>query len=396
MKICAVLDNVVTEGGGFNQGLNAVIQMSRLCKGRWEFSVYTSVGENVEYLERLGIRASLYKLGLRDWWLAFVATSELLRRAQRKTKWVGGLEKKLKNDGVDLIYFVIPTTRCLAMQELNYLATVWDLCHRDTPEFPEVRKYGRFLSREFLYANTLSQSVAVVCDSHLLAQRIESRYAVDRGRLVVMPFAPSPFLAREECSSKDDVLKKYGLTEGYYFYPAQFWAHKNHARLLYALRILVDRAVERRLVFCGGNQETVGHVESLVRKLELEKYVRFLGFVPSDDMHGLYEGACAAVIPTYFGPTNLPPLEAWSVGAPLIVSTIQKEQVGEAALVADPDSPEEWAKMMQKVIDPGVAEELVRKGRTRLLEIDEERTNSELNLFSILETFSKRLQCWKI
>jgi len=63
-----------------------------------------------------------------------------------------------------------------------------------------------------------------------------------------------------------------------------------------------------------------------------------LGFVPIEDMRGLYEGSLAIVMPTYFGPTNIPPLEAWTLEKPLIYSTHLAEQAGDAALLIDPNN----------------------------------------------------------
>ena len=49
----------------------------------------------------------------------------------------------------------------------------------------------------------------------------------------------------------------------------------------------------------------------------------------------LYTEALALVMPTYFGPTNLPPLEAFQTGTPVLYSDLpgMREQVGDAAIM---------------------------------------------------------------
>ena len=37
------------------------------------------------------------------------------------------------------MYFLSPNSDSLYLENINYIFTVWDLCHRDHPEFPEVR-----------------------------------------------------------------------------------------------------------------------------------------------------------------------------------------------------------------------------------------------------------------
>ena len=395
MKIAAILEISHTAGGGFNQAMSAVLQMARLCEGHYEFSVYTSSSEGVNYLSRLGVEANLYRISLFDHCLAYAATNQLLRRMQSKLRWIGGLEKRLLSDKVDVVYFVTPSFRCLSLQKLNYITTIWDLCHLDAPEFPEVRAFNEFLLREHKYSHSLSQALWVLCDSAELADRASDRYGLDRDRLLSMPFSPAPFAEEPLASEKDEVLNRYELEDGYYFYPAQFWAHKNHIRILQALKLLSSQGVDRHVVFCGGDGGNLSHVESVAEALGLESMVHFLGFVPVEDIRGLYEGACAVVVPSYFGPTNLPPLEAWLIGVPLIYSSSFPAMVGDAAILADPDSAEEWADAMRKIIRPETADSLRDRGRQRLREIEQERLAAEREMSRRLAIFSKRLECWK-
>ncbi|PYS54816.1 MAG: glycosyltransferase family 1 protein, partial [Acidobacteria bacterium] len=75
------------------------------------------------------------------------------------------------------------------------------------------------------------------------------------------------------------------------------------------------------------------------------------------------------VMPTFFGPTNIPILEAWAFGCPVITSDIRgvREQAGDAALLADPRSPEMIAEAIREIwTDPGLCEALAQRGRVRL------------------------------
>jgi len=394
MKIAAILEYDITKGGGFNQALNAVGQMARLCEGRYEFTVFTTKKKNIEYLNKLGHKAFFFRHGLLGRWITNSAASPLLRRLQSVLKLISGFEKKLLSEQVDLVYFVTTTRHCLELQKLNYITTVWDLCHRDTPEFPEVRSYNVFLSREYIYSNTLSQALFVLCDAAESARRISRRYGVDSERLLAMPFAPSPFIEEDHSVSSAEVLKKYRLNPGYFFYPAQFWAHKNHVRILQALKILKDAGITRQVVFSGADQGNLEHVKNRVAEFGLEDAVYFPGFVSEGEMRSLYESCAAVVMPSYFGPTNIPPLEAWKLGRPLIYSAHLAEQAGDAALLIDPDSAEDLADAMRRVVEPGIADDLIQKGYARLLEIDKERQCAETAMSERLDRFSKRLSCW--
>ena len=395
MRIAAIIGNDVTAGGGFNQALSAIRQMARLCENRYDFLVFTSEAENIPYLEKIGIEAKTFRPGITDKWVAFSATGEFTRDIQLKLNIVGRLERELQQDKIDLAYFVMPSRRSRTLQKLNYIATIWDLCHRDSPEFPEVREGFEFLAREFNYSNTLSQALFVLSDSPTLCDRVSRRYGLDKERLIAMPFSPGPLTESVHSEAKEAVLKHYGLAKGYYFYPAQFWAHKNHIRILQALELLNKNGKTHHVVFSGGDQGTMSHVKATAAKLGVGEQVRFLGFVPAEHVRGLYEGCRAVVMPSYFGPTNLPPLEAWELKRPLLYSSHLSEQSGPAALLFNPDSAVELAKAMDDVTDSKVAESLVRKGTQRLAEIDKLREQAEQEMLSRLNVFSKRTECWQ-
>ena len=99
-------------------------------------------------------------------------------------------------------------------------------------------------------------------------------------------------------------------------------------------------------------------------------------------------------MPTYFGPTNLPPLEAWSLGKPLIYSDHLKAQAGNAAIMINPDSAEELADAMKKIFDDSILKKYIARGYGRLKEIDNERKLCEDRLVLMLESFGKRRECW--
>src|SRR5438094_4838933 len=108
---------------------------------------------------------------------------------------------------------------------------------------------------------------------------------------------------------------------------------------------------------------------SLSSQLGLEKEICHLGYVPDEDMSAIYARAAALVMPTFFGPTNIPVLEAWSFGCPVITSDIRgiREQVGDAAVLVDPRSVEAIADGIRKVwTDLQLRRTLAVRGRNRL------------------------------
>jgi glycosyltransferase involved in cell wall biosynthesis len=93
-----------------------------------------------------------------------------------------------------------------------------------------------------------------------------------------------------------------------------------------------------------------------------------LAYVPDALMAGLYLASAGLVMPTFFGPTNIPILEAWRMGRPVITSDIRgvRSQAGDAALLVDPSSAEDLAGAMQTLWDDCLlVGQLVAAGRRR-------------------------------
>ncbi|MBY3044775.1 glycosyltransferase family 4 protein [Rhizobium leguminosarum] len=398
MKIGILLENPIQVGGGFNQAINAIVQLQRIIGKQHEVVAFTTIKANLQHLKRLGVPAEYLPVAGRLSRIALAVLRRLSRKEIGKAWMANKMENALLKAGMDLAYFVTHSSTPNYFRKLNYVTTVLDLCHRDDLEFPEVSSDGRFEERERHFSTCLPRAVAVMVASHQLLKSIVVRYGIDEERMIAMPFEPSPFLGEAHSIDRTAVLGNYGLRDGYYFYPAQFWPHKNHIRILEAVSLLKQKTAVNSdilVVFSGADRGNLARIKQQAQRLGVSDNVTFLGFVPVDHMRALYEGALAVVMSTYFGPTNLPPLEAWAVGRPLIYSAHLNEQVGDAALFADANDAEQWADAMLRIRDPAVAVDLIEKGRKQLKAIDTERLEAETLFVHRLEQFAQRRKCWE-
>jgi glycosyltransferase involved in cell wall biosynthesis len=300
-----------------------------------------------------------------------------LRRRRRRLDLVTPrplIRRRLVVAGVRLMLY--PAPRPLAFEvSLPYVIAVHDLLHRRYPHFPEVSAGGQWEAREHLFRNAVRRATMVLADSDAGREEILEAYGevgLTSDRVAVLPYLPARYLTAVDERDRDAALARHGLEPGYLFYPAQFWPHKNHARVVEALARIRDRGA--RLVLAGGArspiaEQTLADVRTAVERLGLGERVRFLGYVADGDMSALYAGAVALVMPTYNGPTNIPVLEAWAFGVPVVTSRLpgNTEQAGDAALLADPGSVEEIAAALERVLsDENLRRTLAERGRERL------------------------------
>ena len=368
MKIIAVLESEITGGGAFSQALNAITQMNRICEDQFEFEVFTTHAGNKQYLEKLGVSCTPIKISLLDRLIASISGKPWWRRIQGRVKFIGPFERKVVEHNCDLVYFLTQSASMRFLQQTNFITTVFDLCHRDNPEFPEVSNFGVFQAREDHFKKNLAQAFLIITESEQLSELIARRYGIDRERCLAIPMSTSPFIHEEYSTAKEQVLKKYNLDEGYFFYPA---------------------------VFVGSDKGNQKHVENFVVRNSLREQVRFLGFVPEEDMRGLYEGSAALVMPTYFGPTNLPPLEAWTARIPLIYSSQLQDHSETAAISVNPDDVSELVEAMKECVQNNeLTATLVEEGVERLRHFERLHVLAEKELTNRLQRFAIRRRCW--
>ena len=224
------------------------------------------------------------------------------------------------------------------------LGTVHDLMHRYERRFPEVSQNGEYEAREFHFGETVKYARGILVDSELGKQQLVETYGVDPAKVFVLPYIAPPWIYDYDGADDDAVRAKYSLPDKYFFYPAQFYRHKNHSNLLLALARLRPAHPEVKLVLVGAKQRNgYADVVKQVAELGLQDNVIFAGYAEDREMAALYRQARALVMPTYFGPTNIPQLEAFALGCPVATSRIYgiPDQVGDAALLFDPGSVNE-------------------------------------------------------
>lgn len=403
IRLAVIFDQKIRSGGGYQQALNAALLARDLPSDICEIIFLTTIEKNIEALTDCGIQPELIQLS------SFMKARTYLRRLfsgmrvlnlYKYFEKFSPFEEFLVRRNIDLVYFLSPSSWARDLDQINYITTVWDLCHRDAPEFPEVRWNQQFEAREKNYRALLPRATAIFVDSDLGKKNITYRYGIDEGRVHVMPFQASAATRKPEAGSSSspiNVREKYSLNVPYVFYPAQFWAHKNHVYLLESLRMLENRYGHRvGAIFSGGDKGNLTYVQSYVRKMNLEQRVRFVGFVDNDEIPELFRQSLALVMPTYFGPTNLPPLEAFELGVPVLYSDKAglRDQVGNAALLMDLGDPMSMADHIKNLIDdPQLRIRLVEAGRDRLKCFD--RTDRLAILKQIIEDFRLKRLTWQ-
>ena len=398
MRIGVIFHGIHSAGGCFQQSLNAIRLLSKE-ESPHEFLYYTPDKQNMLVAAEEGIKTRTFRFGRKQRLVHKIRKHITLNRLLGGFPFFQPFDAIFEKDEVDLLYFTGPSPLCLFLERLNYVYTFWDLCHRDHPEFPEVRESFEFEAREDLAHNALSKAVSVIAESPLGKENLERRYGLDQDRVHWISISPAQ-RSLEQGDSNFDPRKKAEIPSGspYVFYPAQFWAHKNHRLIVDALACLRKSGPgDVYAIFCGSDCGNLPTVLEMAKQKGVDDLVKYVGFVPDEQMSAFYKQSLALVMPSYFGPTNMPPFEAFALDTPVIVSDLPgiRDQVGDAAMLISPDKPDELGKAIALLVkDEKIRKSLVAKGRKRLSDFSDKDRSSTLR--DIFNSYDRKRLCWSI
>ncbi len=372
-------------GGMYQYNMAVLEAVSALPRDSFEMVACTTSREWLPHLSARGLPMVLVRNGWvrRAFWKAWRTLRLPTAPARELSRFGDPLAREFLRQQCEL--WIFPSLDRLAFEvPVRSLAAIHDLMHRYETRFPEVSAAGNYRLREWVFGNICRWAAGVLVDSEVGKQQVRTCYGLPGERLHVLPYVAPAYISGSSASI--DVTGKYGLPEKYLFYPANFWEHKNHQNLIEAVIRLKAELPDLSLVLAGSADNGSEAVMQRIEQMGLRKSVFVLGYVPNEEMAELYRRARALVMPTYFGPTNIPPLEAFAAGCPVAISGIYgiPDQVGDAALLFDPASVEDIAECIKRLwTDDDLCTTLVSRGRKRAAAWGQQQFNERLK--SIIE-----------
>ena len=252
-------------------------------------------------------------------------------------------QKRLRRDGVDIVYFTSPSPIALRLVDIPYVFTVWDLGHRDLPGFPEVWSRSVWIGRDNIYSMGTGRASFVFVDSKLTGIKLEDNYGVEPWRWREIGLLPN--FAIGDTVETD-------IQTPYLFYPALQWPHKNHVTLFEAFAVLLQEFPDLKLVLSGGRWKRRNGLANLASRLGIDESLINLGFVSRNKLRSVISGSEALVMPSLLGPTNIPPLEALEMGVPVVVSDVHDfgEDINQSLIRVPALDSSAWVAALKKVL----------------------------------------------
>lgn len=167
---------------------------------------------------------------------------------------------------------------------------------------------------------------------------------------------------------------------------------KNTLRMVQAyLKMVRENEVAENLVIAGYKNWESSLAYKEVLEASASDKVKFLAFVPMPELVSLYRHATLFAYPSLYEGFGIPILEAFNTGCPVVASgtTSIPEVGGDAVLYIDPESVEELAAGMLRLInDPALRQLLSSLGRARAAQFGWDRVANQT-----IDVYQRCLAC---
>jgi glycosyltransferase involved in cell wall biosynthesis len=261
---------------------------------------------------------------------------------------------------VDIVHSLASTAP--AWGSFRRVVTIHDVIYRI---HPEAHAGWRSLALRALVPLAARRSDRVIVPSKSTRDDLVRLLKVPEEKIVLVPNGlGTPPTARWD--SEEELRRRYNLgTRPFVLTVSLKRPNKNLLRLLEAIA-LVPSESRPILVLAGHRTPYEDELRARAAQLGLAGDTRFLGWVPGEELEGLYRSSSCFVFPSLYEGFGLPVLEAMARGVPVACSDrgALVEVAGQAALTFDPEQPRAIAAAIERLLaDPVERERLSRAGR---------------------------------
>ena len=248
---------------------------------------------------------------------------------------------------------------------------------------PEVYQRSRALLWRLQYRYVRRRADFFLAISEFTKKEMVELWRIPPEKIYIIPCACSSVLTQESGRARlSQLRKKYDLPEQFILFVGNSNPRKNLMRLIQGFDLAKTEGRLPHQLIIAGEQGWKFDREQAVQGARHRKDIRFIGFVPDEDIPALYSAAALFVFPTLYEGFGIPVLEAQACGVPVLTSECSSllEVGGYGAFYVDPCNIESISDGIQTVLtNPVLAEKLVQQGLQNVKRFSWERSAQRLD-----------------
>ncbi len=276
---------------------------------------------------------------------------------------------------LDVVLFQNFPTLTKKFSSISYIHDVLFLTYPQFFGFKERLYFSplKFLARKSKLIITISQSEK--------ERLILHKFSTEEKIKVVYHGIGKEYKTKSEFNQDaiEKIYIKYNLPESFLLYVGRLNIRKNIKNLLLAIKRIDNKNIQIAIV--GSTDCKMFDIDSFIQLNELKNRVKFLGFVPDNDLPMIYSMATIFCFPSYAEGFGLPILEAMAAGIPVVTSNTSSmpEVAGDAAALVSPDNVQEIANGINTLLsDKDLFESYKNKGIKRSMEFTWEKSAKKI------------------
>ena len=352
MKIAVIFDADATGGGGYFQSLKTSILLSNIESSSLNFVFIRTDkndGSNDDFIKHK-IKPILFKKKRLSRLYYRLSESKFLNYFFKKSK--NPFNKFLIKEKIDLAFFLGPSDFINYCEDINFITNIYDINFKFENSFPEYknRNYNMF-------EKSVNSAYRILVDTKRTKEELMKYFNCYEKKINIYPFDPYLPTVYNEIKDKfkpEDNLKAIGLKENekFIFYPAQFWAHKNHKYIIDAIEILkAQKKINFKTIFCGSNKKNFSYIKNEIKKKKLENDIIMFPFLSNEQIISLYKKTLALIMPTYVARSTLTLYEAFFFKTPVLYSDgILDKDLEQFVTTFDLNDPNDLSQKLEDLI----------------------------------------------
>lgn len=287
-----------------------------------------------------------------------------------------GITCDLRRRHLDVYHGLSHELPCGRVGDTNLVVSMHDLIVWRYPRhFPLVDRVIYKLKQR----HACRRADAIVAISKQTERDLIDLLDADKDKIhVVYQSCDAIFRAHITDEQRVSVRQRYELPKKYLICVGTIERRKNQAAVVEALSLLPD---EFHLVVVGKKTAYYDEVVEVVDRQGLNERVHFLNNVDFADFPALYSEAFVSVYMSIFEGFGIPVLESLCCGTPAVASSRSSipEVGGDAAIYADPFTPEEIAGQINRLLSNSeLYAELCRQSRQQVAKFEPKKIASDL------------------
>lgn len=251
----------------------------------------------------------------------------------------GGLALEVLKNPPDILFIPAHTLPVIRPRNLKTVVTIHDLGAEFLPG------YHRAWQREYLLFSTkyaVKSATALIAVSQATKNDLVKKLNANQNKIFVVYEGVDLQKFKSQSANwrtkikNEKTLRKYGLKNDFFLFVGTIQPRKNLVRLIEAFSLLGRQDLS--LVLVGKKGWLSDEIHEAPKRFGVESKVKFLGYVPIDDLVILYSNCRAFILPSLVEGFGLPALEAMACGARVVLSNTSSlpEVGGDAAIYVDP------------------------------------------------------------